>query len=302
MQNAGIATLNLNWRYLAFDVHPDNLALSLDGAKAMKFIGLNLTVPHKLLALDLMDALDDSAKAWGAVNTVRFEARNKDGEWTPLSQLSPWEISEVRAKGFNTDADAITKSLAEDLEISLKESSVMLLGAGGAGRAAALKIASENVKRLYLLNRTIEKAMSVAIEIAQRFPATPVSVIVPNAQAATNLLAELARNKTSITVHEGYPAEPLDLVINATSLGLKVSDPLPVDSNWLQAHKPRCVYDMIYRPAETPLLQAAKALGCRTANGMGMLLYQGAKALELWTGKPAPVEVMRKALERHIYG
>jgi len=79
MQNAGLAALGLNWRYLAFDVHPEDLASALAGAKAMAFIGLNLTVPHKLLAVDLVDELDISARTWGAVNTVRFEGRNGDG-------------------------------------------------------------------------------------------------------------------------------------------------------------------------------------------------------------------------------
>ena len=81
MQNAGIATLGLNWRYLAFEVHPDNLREALAGAKRMNFVGVNLTVPHKLLAVDMMDVLDESAKTWGAVNTVRFEGRDSGGEY-----------------------------------------------------------------------------------------------------------------------------------------------------------------------------------------------------------------------------
>src|SRR6185436_5632034 len=88
MQNAGISKLGLNWRYLAFDVHPDDLALALDGAKAMRFIGVNLTVPHKILALQMVDVVDDAARTWGAVNTVRFEGRTGAGEWLPLRQFS----------------------------------------------------------------------------------------------------------------------------------------------------------------------------------------------------------------------
>ena len=88
MQNAGISALGLNWRYLAFDVSPDNLRDAINGAKAMKFIGLNLTVPHKLLALEIVDELDESAKTWGAVNTIRFEARDVHGHWQPLACFS----------------------------------------------------------------------------------------------------------------------------------------------------------------------------------------------------------------------
>src|SRR3989441_4914797 len=105
MHNAGIAALGLNWRYLAFDVSPDDLRSAIAGAKAMKFIGLNLTVPHKLLALGMVDARDATANQWGAVNTIRFEATNRSGEWVPLAQLAADEIMEVRSQGFNTDAD-----------------------------------------------------------------------------------------------------------------------------------------------------------------------------------------------------
>ena len=84
MHNAAFAALGLNWRYLAFEVHPDNLRAAIAGAKAMQFSGLNLTVPHKLLAMQIVDELDESSKTWGAVNTVRFEARDAGGQWQPL--------------------------------------------------------------------------------------------------------------------------------------------------------------------------------------------------------------------------
>jgi shikimate dehydrogenase len=279
MQNAGIAALGLDWRYLAFDVHPDELRTVIAGAKAMGFLGLNLTVPHKLLALDLVDELDETAKTWGAVNTIRFDARDARGEWRPLAEF-PGDIPrEVRAKGFNTDADAITRSLREDLSVELNGAKVLLLGAGGAGRVAVLKLAAEGVAELYLVNRTTEKAEALAAEMRPRFPKTKV-----------------------IT---GYPkgdAVALDLLLNATSLGLKTGDGSPLDEKSFTMKRARAVYDMIYRPAETELLRAAKAAGCRTANGLGMLLYQGARALELWSGRPAPVAAMRDALVKNIYG
>ena len=261
MQNAGIATLGLNWRYLAFDVHPDQLRAAIEGARTMGFVGLNLTVPHKLLAVDMVDALDDSAKTWGAVNTIRFEM---DASGKTL------------ARGYNTDADAITRSLREDLSLELRGAKVLLLGAGGAGRTAALKLASEGVGELFLVNRTESKAAAVADEIRRRSPDVKVSV--------------------------GYPKSPIDLVLNATSLGLKPDDALPFDERQFALKQARAAYDMIYRPAETPFLKAAKAAGCQTANGLGMLLYQGAKALEIWSGKTAPIAVMRAALEQNVYG
>jgi len=276
MQNAGIAALGLDWRYLAFDVHPDDLRAAIAGAKAMKFVGLNLTVPHKLLALEMVDVLDSTASQWGAVNTIRFEARNRSGEWVPLAQLAADEIMQVRSQGFNTDADALVQAIQEDLDLPLKGARVLLLGAGGAGRVAALRLAAEGVRELFLVNRTVSKAEKIAREIKQLFGTVGVSV--------------------------DYPADTVDLILNATSLGLQAGDASPLEEMKFPFKKARAVYDMIYRPAETRLLKAAKAEGCRTANGLSMLLYQGAKALEIWSGKPAPMKLMRAALAENVYG
>jgi shikimate dehydrogenase len=276
MQNAGMLASDLPWRYVAFDVPPDELRAAIQGAKAMRFIGLNLTVPHKLLAMDMVDELDASARVWGAVNTIRFEAKNSAGEWTPMHDVPVDQVAETRSVGFNTDADAIIRALGEDLGFEVPGGKVLLLGAGGAGSVAALRLAAEGVGHLWLVNRTASKALAVATDIRQRFPATRVTV--------------------------GYPAEPVDLVLNATSLGLKPEDALPLDVGMFDLKQARFAYDMIYRPAETPFLKLAEKAGLKTANGLGMLLYQGAKALEIWSGKPAPVDAMRKALKKAIYG
>lgn len=275
MQNAGITALGLNWRYLAFEVHPDDLRTAIAGAQRMNFIGLNLTVPHKLLALDMVDALDESARTWGAVNTIRFEGKDPSGSWRPLREFTE-APRELRSQGFNTDADAIVRALQEDLALALKDARVLQLGVGGAGRTAALRLASAGVAELFLVNRTRSKAEEVAREIQERHPTTRVVV--------------------------GYPSKPVDLLLNATSLGLKPGDASPLDEQEFRIHRAAAVYDMIYRPAETRLLALAKAAGCRAANGLGMLLYQGAKALELWTGQPAPLALMRQALAENVYG
>jgi len=276
MQNAGMASLELNWRYLACDVRPEELREALVGAKRMGFVGVNLTVPHKLLAMDFMDALDESAKQWQAVNTVRFEGREKGGEWLPIYKFEDTVPEKVRAHGFNTDAEAIVRSVREDLGVELQGARVLLLGVGGAGNVAALKLAAEGVQELFVVNRTHSKAASVAAEIRRRHPL--------------------------VKVHLEYPRGELDLAINATSLGLAAGDPLPVDEKLFSLRQARCVFDLIYRPAETKLLTMAKAGGCRVANGLGMLLYQGAKALEIWSGQPAPIEGMRRALQQNVYG
>ena len=276
MQNAGLAALGLNWRYFAFDVKPEELRAALVGAKAMQFAGMNLTVPHKLLAMEMVDTLDESARNWGAVNTIRFEGRDRTGAWLPLHQFNEMPPEKIRSHGYNTDADAITRSIRESLGFELQGKRVLILGAGGAGRVAALKIAAENVGELFLVNRTESKAATVA--------------------------AEIRRRHLKVKVQLGYPRGDIDLAINATSLGLAPSDALPWDGRQFSLRQAHAAYDMIYRPSETPFLAAAKAGGARTANGLGMLLYQGAAALELWTGQRAPVDVMRRALEENVYG
>ncbi|HOB33278.1 MAG TPA: shikimate dehydrogenase, partial [Verrucomicrobiota bacterium] len=182
----------------------------------------------------------------------------------------------VRMHGFNTDADAIVRALREDLQVELEGARVVILGAGGAGRVAALRLAAENVSELFLVNRTLSKAGSVA--------------------------AEIRRRHLNVKVQLGYPRGEVDLAINATSLGLLPDDPLPVDGRQFSLRQAHAVFDMIYRPAETALMRSARAGGSRVANGLGMLLYQGVKALEIWTGRPAPVDVMREALQRNVYG
>src|SRR5262245_8697899 len=180
MQNAGIASLGLDWRYLAFEVNPNDLRVAIAGAKAMNFIGLNLTVPHKLLAVEMVDELDESARTWGAVNTIRFEAKDEHGMWKPLREFSGTIPEKIRTHGFNTDAGAITRSLREDLGVELAGSKVVLLGAGGAGRTAALKLSTEHVAELYLVNRTESKALAIAGEIRERFPKVKPVVGYPN--------------------------------------------------------------------------------------------------------------------------
>lgn len=277
MQNAGIAELGLPWKYLAFDVLPTDLPSVIHGAAAMRYVGLNLTVPHKLLAVPLMDELDQSAKEWGAVNTVVFEGCAGDEKWLPISRIPAENIEKVRSRGYNTDADAIVRAIQEAFELqSLAGSTILLLGAGGAARAAALRLAAELPARLNLINRTPEKAEALATEIRERHPGVKAEV--------------------------GYPAGPADIVLNGTSLGLKDTDGLPLDETLFPLTRSRMVYDMIYKPAETRLLARARGLGCKTSNGLGMLLYQGARALELWSGRPAPVEVMKSALQKAVLG
>lgn len=275
MHNAALQELSLDWTYVACPVAPEHLKEAILGAREMGFAGLNLTVPHKQLAVSLMDELDPAATDYGAVNTVVFEAEDAEGLWRPVGQLREVR-GPVRARGYNTDADALVRALGEDLAIEPRAARILMLGAGGAARAAALRLADEGVGELWLVNRTVEKAEELAAEIAERSLTTDVRV--------------------------GYPPGDVEVLLNATSLGMQEGDALPLDLDRFTLNRADGVYDMVYRPAETRLLRLAREAGCRTANGLGMLLYQGAAALELWTGRPAPVDVMRRALKTEVYG
>ena len=279
MHNPAIAKLGLNWQYLALEVPSKELGQAIEKAKAERYIGLNLTVPHKILAMEMVDILDDSAKKWGAVNTICFEVKGENNIWTPLGQAAESQQGVLHSKGYNTDADGIALALKDDLGLKLKGLKVLFLGAGGAGRVAALKLAEEKVAELYLVNRTTSKAKELAVEIKKRYPSTSVYVDYP----------------------KNIPGK-IDLVLNSTSLGLNKNDPLPIDESKFSLSNTESVFDMIYNPSETKLLAKAKALGCNTSNGLGMLLWQGVKALEIWSGQTAPVEIMRNALTNYIFG
>ena len=203
MQNAGLAALGLNWRYLAFEVPPDNLRAAVQGAKAMNFIGLNLTVPHKLLAVGMVDVLDESARSWGAVNTIVFEGRDERGAWHPVGEFT--EVPrETRSHGFNTDADAITRALREDLGLELTrcEGPAARRGRSRADRRAQAGLRGRRRSFSWSIGLAARRK-SAASEIRERCPGVKVAV--------------------------GYPAGAVDLVLNATSLGLNPNDPVPFD-------------------------------------------------------------------------
>jgi len=156
MQNAGLAALGLNWRYVAFEVHPDDLGAAIRGAQEMNFIGLNLTVPHELPAVDMVDVVEDSARGWGAVNTIVFEAQDEQGGWRRLAESADIP-RQRRSHGVKTDADAIAWALREDLGLQLTGAKVLLLGAGGAGRTAVLEMWTSQAAPLEIMRRAPEQ-------------------------------------------------------------------------------------------------------------------------------------------------
>ena len=242
-----------DWRYHKFDIAPGDLPAALAAFHRLNFRGLNLTVPHKSLVVDHLAKSDSFVQAAGAANTITFFG---DG----------WH-------GANTDGYGLTNSLQQELGASLAGAQVILLGAGGAGRGAAVECLRARCAALWIGNRT---AASLAALLAELQPLA----------GATNLQGfDLVKPPAALPVGA--------IVINATSLGLKAEDSAPLDLR--QIPRPGWVMDMIYRPARTALLRQAAELGVPHASGLAMLVHQGARSLEIWTGAKVPVAVMQAA-------
>jgi shikimate dehydrogenase len=264
LQNAALKSRALNMQYARFRISDEELQTALRLLPALGFLGINLTIPHKIAGAQLMDSLDDFARRVGAINTVRI-----DGD---------------KLIGSNTDGPGFARAIRSEFSVDLRDLRILLLGAGGgAGRAIAMQCALDGCERLVLVNRTIEKAQHLAAELKPFFVDSRVSAPVRRLEAVTwedrALRSQIAN---------------IDLVVNATSVGLKRSDPPVIPASVLAPHL--MVFDTIYAPARTSLLAAAADAGARGANGLSMLLHQGALSFETWFEREAPLATMRAAL------
>lgn len=262
--NAALRAAGIDAQYVKIHVTPEEFPAALGALPAAGFIGTNVTIPHKAAALATVDEADDYARASGAVNTVVVE-----GE---------------RLLGFNTDGPGFVRAIRESFLADVRDLRVMILGAGGgAGRAIAVQCAIERCERLVLVNRTVEKARELAKELAPRMRSDrllgPAERLVAIPHDMTALAAEMAH---------------IDLVVNATSIGMKRSDPPLLPQSLLTPSL--MVYDAIYSSGKTRLVEDAEQAGARAANGLSMLLHQGALSFEIWFNRPAPLDAMRAAL------
>lgn len=266
MQGAALAALARDdarfatWRYVAFDVEPERLpeALRLMGEKG--FQGVNLTVPHKVQAVGLVSGMEAGALEAGAVNTLIRGSRG-------------WH-------GHNTDGYGLSAAIAEDLGLSLRGTPVILLGAGGAARGAAVECLRAGCAGIWIVNRSRPNLDALLDQLRPLAHGTPLHGVAPGLAA---------------------PAFPTGaLVVNATSAGLHASDAAPIDLAGIPGVA--AVFDMVYNPPRTRLLAQAGALGIPSANGLAMLVHQGAKALEIWSGVPAArtAPVMRSAAAKAL--
>jgi shikimate dehydrogenase len=257
MHNAAFTAAGLNWRYVAFPVTRARLGEALHGLVALGAAGANVTVPHKEAALAYLDETSEEARAIGAVNTVRVE-----GE---------------RLTGYNTDGGGLLDALRLDAGIRVEGARAVVIGAGGASRAAAFALAGAGADSVVIANRNWDRAAALAADVRRAFPRRGVDAVPLDGGA----LGRWLRDAT--------------LLVQATTVGSGAERAqTPVASDAL--HRGLFVMDMVYEPRETVLLREARACGCQTVEGRSMLVYQGARAFELWTGRPAPTDVMRRAV------
>ncbi len=241
-----------NWVYHKVEVDAQSLASALPHLAQCGYRGLNLTIPHKVEVFSMIDSIDKEARNIGAVNTLW----NNGSEWL----------------GFNSDGYGLERALVNHFNISLSSASILILGAGGAARAAAAQSLSRGCERIWIGNRSSGRLQNMMQALGESFD---LDCMVP---------FEISMIPREILEKESV------VIINATSLGLSREDSSPISLKGFP--KSAKVYDMIYNPAETPLLKEAKSMGMVCENGLSMLVYQAVRSLEIWTQEKISAEAM----------
>ena len=264
MQNAALRACEIDMQYARFHIRTNELRSALLFLRTLDFVGINVTVPHKIAAFKQVDETDESAARAEAVNTIR--------------------VRDQKLIGSNTDGEGFLRAIRTEFSIDLRDLRVMIIGAGGGtGRAIAWQCALESCERLVLVNRTLEKANALAEQLRPFL--SDARVLGP----ATRLEA-VALDESAMRVQ----LADIDLIVNATPLGMNPSDPTPVPARLLAPH--HIVFDCVYGSSKTALFRAATEVGARGANGFSMLLHQGALSFSTWFDREAPIEAMRAAL------
>lgn len=260
MHNLSFDYWHINARYLAFDVAPDGLADAVAGIRSMGISGVNLSMPFKQTVVPMLDEMTPRARRIKAVNTIK----NVDG----------------RLIGDSTDGAGVFQDL-QNQGVNLQGQHVMILGAGGAGKAIIAAALDYDVASVTVFKRQNQTYAQVAAWLAALNQTTPIEMqIQPYEDAAAMLRV----------------AQASDLIINATNIGMTETG-LPVTPQVMAALTPdQTVYDVIYQPLETAFLKQAKAQGCAVHNGLGMLIWQGALAFKFWTGKDMPIQAVAETI------
>lgn len=258
MHNEGFRQLNLDYVYLCFDVGTDNLKTAVEGMKTMGVRGFNCTMPDKNLMCELADELSPAARLIGAVNTVL----NEDG----------------KLKGYNTDGIGYMQAV-KDAGHNIIGKNMTLLGAGGAATAVCVQAALDGVAQINVFS-----IRDQFFERAQK--------MVDTINKETNCKASLYDFEDETVLKKSIADS--HILTNGTSVGMAPNTDNCIIKDKSFFHEGLIVSDVIYNPRETKLLKMAKEAGCETFNGLYMLLYQGAEAFKIWTGKEMPVEVIKE--------
>ena len=264
MQNAALRACEIDAQYARFHMRPNELRSALRFLRNLDFVGVNLTVPHKIAGFAQIDEADEFASRAGSVNTIR--------------------LRDKKLVGSNTDGEGFLRAIRAEFSVDVRDLRVMIIGAGGGtGRAIAWQCALENCERLVLVNRTLEKANAIRERLRPFF-------MEPRVLGPAARLEAIAWEESAIRMQ----LADTDLIVNATPLGMNSSDPAPIPGRLIAPH--HMVFDCVYGPSKTALLRAAEQAGARSANGISMLLHQGALSFSIWFGGDPPIEAMRKAL------
>jgi shikimate dehydrogenase len=258
MHNAAFKYLSIDGSYEAVDVTSDDLAEMVNSLREENVYGANVTIPHKIAVMPMMDKLSKAAKMIGAVNTIV----NQKGELI----------------GHNTDAAGFLQGL-EDEKIYLRKKIAVMLGAGGAARAIAYALLNSGVAKLWVYNRTPEKAYEFVKEFLK-----------------VGSAAVLKEEELPFIIRQA------EILVNTTSVGMEHDGAVPNESPLAEGLLPKqgFVCDIIYRPAHTKLLKDAKAAKLTIQNGLPMLVHQGAEAFRLWTDQEPPPQVMMEAAKNAL--
>jgi len=256
-QNAAFKALGLNFVYLPFLVKPEDLKIAVKSIKSLNMVGVNVTIPHKKKVLAYLDELSPEARMMEAVNTIYYR--------------------DDKLAGYNTDGKGFISSLTGEGGFNPQRKRALVLGAGGAAWAVSFALIEAGVKKLSITNRTKRKA-EVLLEYLKEFFRDKCEI----------MLVDFDKVNSSTVMNN------IDLLINATSVGMHPEDPLLVNPELLTPHT--FVYDVIYN-RKTKLLKAAEEKGLPCLGGLGMLIYQGAYSFEIWTHKKAPLKKMKDALK-----
>ncbi len=260
MHEAAFRELGVDANYIVLELVPAAFKKLMDRSSRLSLSGFNVTVPYKEAVMEYLDTVRPEARAMGAVNTV-------------FKQGKRWV-------GTNTDMEGFLRALMKDGGFLPAGKKAVILGAGGAARAVVYGLSRKGIREVLIADCFPQKARKIASNMRRLFKR-----VVYHAVAAGTPEVKKALQKA-------------DVIINATPIGLRAQDPKVIPESWVPRGSSKKIFfmDLIYNPAMTPFLKVARKKGHRTLNGFGMLLYQGVRALEHWTGRKAPVGVMRRAL------